>query len=394
MRRKLSLLVLLFSLIGALAAFLATRRYFEIVQSGFAEKSFCTISAFVDCDTPFASKHAHIRNIPVALFGFLYFLIQALLALGCLRGREEEKARSIATFGWGLALAGTVFSAWKAWILHVDLQLFCILCTAGQLSSLFTLLSWHFVLKGGWTPWRRLAWRPYGTKLLAALLVLFLLGGIWGHARYEKAAPSITAEIPLEDLLHFHFLGRWTPLPDRWGAPKPAGVPVIVTEFSDFQCPYCQRAAFMLKPLLLEFGSKIRFVFRHYPLDRSCNPHIQWEAHDQACLAAFAAVCAEKRRDFESYHDDIFHSQKKLGRELFLELARRRGWDIAAFEACLADPETKARVLSDIELGQKVFVEGTPTVFVNGRLVKYWSDREFFRALLREEIRRAGNRSR
>ena len=92
--------------------------------------------------------------------------------------------------------------------------------------------------------------------------------------------------------------------------------------------------------------------------------------------------------DFEETWN-IFRNQKDLSRELLLKLAKKQGWDADAFEQCMNAPETKALVEKDIEAGDKIYVTGTPTVLVNNRRVKYWTNPDVFRAILREEIARS-----
>jgi len=82
--------------------------------------------------------------------------------------------------------------------------------------------------------------------------------------------------------------------------------PVVIEEFSDFQCPYCRRAAFLLRPYLGQYRKQVRFVFVNFPLNRDCNPQVQAAVHGFACDAARYALCAADQGRFWTLHDLIF----------------------------------------------------------------------------------------
>jgi protein-disulfide isomerase len=136
----------------------------------------------------------------------------------------------------------------------------------------------------------------------------------------------------------------------------PGDAPVTVIEFSDYQCPYCKRAEPVVAQMLERYPERVRFVYRHFPLD---------SIHPQARAAAHAAVCAESQDRFWEYHALLFE-QEDLGAETLEELAQEVGLDLAAFEACLEAPETRQRVAADVAAGRAVGVSGTPAFFVNG----------------------------
>lgn len=144
-----------------------------------------------------------------------------------------------------------------------------------------------------------------------------------------------------------------------------ASAPLLVTEFSDFQCPNCRTAAPMLERLLSDYDGKIRLTFRHYPL----------RMHRWSREAAAAGECAALQGKFWPYHDMLFGRQDEWGplddpQPRFSAYAREAGLDVPKFEACERDPETAKRVQSDVDEGDAWQVDGTPTVFIGrSRLV-------------------------
>ncbi|MBI2573880.1 MAG: DsbA family protein [Candidatus Wildermuthbacteria bacterium] len=140
--------------------------------------------------------------------------------------------------------------------------------------------------------------------------------------------------------------------------------PVKIVEFSDLQCPFCQRFHPALKQVFDEYKGKIAWVYKHFPLT---------QIHSEAQPSAEAAECvaAQKGEDgFWQFIDGVFAKQDKIGPELYRELARSAGVNMGQFDSCVAQRAHKDKVNADMELGIQSGVQATPSSFVNGRLVE------------------------
>lgn len=144
------------------------------------------------------------------------------------------------------------------------------------------------------------------------------------------------------------------------GAKKNALVTVVV--FSDFQCPFCQRAANTMEELYKTYENKpVRFVFKHLPLT----------FHKQADDAAMAAYAAQKQNKFWQMHDLLFEDQKNLKQaetnpEYFISLANKLKLNIKKFESDRTSDAAKQKIKDDSELAKEVGARGTPNFFING----------------------------
>lgn len=136
----------------------------------------------------------------------------------------------------------------------------------------------------------------------------------------------------------------------------PENAKATLVVFSDFQCPYCSRAAPQVEALAKQFPNDLRVVFFHFPLS----------FHEKAMPAAIAAQCANAQGKFWEYHDKMFANQASLSPPSFSTWAKELGLDEAKFSACIADPATKAFVDKDFEAGNNAGVEGTPSFYLNG----------------------------
>lgn len=143
--------------------------------------------------------------------------------------------------------------------------------------------------------------------------------------------------------------------PDDDPSIGPSDAPVTIVEFSDFQCPYCQKSVATLKELRRLYGDKIRVVYRDYP-----GPN-----HPQAASAAEAAQCAGDQGKFWEYHDALFDHQR-TGWD-YEALARDLELQTGEFSACVNTGRYREEVIKDLQDGLGLGIASTPTFFINGR---------------------------
>ncbi|MCA9513459.1 MAG: thioredoxin domain-containing protein, partial [Myxococcales bacterium] len=191
------------------------------------------------------------------------------------------------------------------------------------------------------------AWVEERTKAANAALAGYLYQGIEPprpQAEAEEDAPKVDETV-------------WRVTVDAsdpsLGDPS---APVTVVEFSEFQCPFCARVKPTLAALKAKYGDKVRLVFKHNPLP----------FHDHAMDAAKAAVCAQKQGKFWEMHDLLFDNQRALEPADLRGYAQQAGLDLKAWDRCVKDKATEAKIKADQALAGAVTARGTPTSFVNG----------------------------
>ncbi len=132
---------------------------------------------------------------------------------------------------------------------------------------------------------------------------------------------------------------------------------LVIVEYGDYQCPYCGAAYPVLKELMKEFGSQIKFVFRNFPLS---------EMHQYARPAALAAEAANLQGKFWEMHDAIYENQQDLNENFLVKLAEQLKLNIHQFEKDRGSTELANKVDADFESGIVSGVNGTPSFFING----------------------------
>jgi protein-disulfide isomerase len=139
----------------------------------------------------------------------------------------------------------------------------------------------------------------------------------------------------------------------------PDHAPVTLVEYGDLECPNCRQAAPAVRLLLKSFENRVRFVFRHFPLE-GVHPHAE--------LAAEAAECAGEQGKFWEMHDLLLEHQAHLKLQNLKSYAARLDLDVARFTAQLDDHDYLQRVREHVQGGRESGVHATPTFFVNGHL--------------------------
>jgi protein-disulfide isomerase len=163
------------------------------------------------------------------------------------------------------------------------------------------------------------------------------------------------------------------------GNPK---APVMIVEFSDYQCPYCHQVEPTVKELLTKYGDKVSLSYRDFPLTA---------IHSQAMIAAEASRCALEQGKFWEYHDQLF-TASKLERDALIEYARDLKLDDKQFESCLTSEKYKADIDKDAQEGRKAGVTGTPGFFINGVALSGSQPKDAFTRVIDDELARASNR--
>ncbi len=218
-------------------------------------------------------------------------------------------------------------------------------------------------------------------RLIPFLLIIAVAGGAaaWFFARSASTPSPTTANL--------------APVPTPLGPAEPGAVPphaegpngakVTIEEFGDFQCPPCASLHPVLKRMEGEFGSRLRVIFRQFPLV---------PAHEHALAAARASEAAGLQGQFWPMHHLIYENQKSWSsafdvRPIFEGYAKQLGLDLERYQRDLSSQAVHQRITEDGKRARSLNVTGTPTVFLNGRELPFPSlTPDKLRALIQAEL--------
>jgi protein-disulfide isomerase len=199
--------------------------------------------------------------------------------------------------------------------------------------------------------------------LIGAVALVLGVGVGFGLGR---STPSAEAPTQNSELVNVDITGR----PYR-GADN---APVTLVEFTDYECPYCKRHfQLTLDTLLALYGNKLKYVIRNFPVT---------SLHAHAQEAAEAAECALDQGKFWEYHDLLFRRSPALRTDSLKAYAAEVGLDVTAFTTCLDPRQKRSVVARDVKDGRHYGVSGTPTFFINGRILIGAQPVDAFRAYI------------
>jgi protein-disulfide isomerase/uncharacterized membrane protein len=377
-------IVLILALVGTFATCFLTYRHIVLVSntSGVPDSALCRAHGSINCDAILLNDYAtllgYISSAALGLMGFIFVLWLVFNALFNERIRKVAWVFLIAYFSAAIA-----FSWYYIYVMIFLVDYICTWCIvvhAVNLCSLIVIL-WvsirkrrNFLLKEVASVSERVYF--ISTGVVISLLVLGIAGLIERaqvledvKTKYEEIAndPAVivavlrgspTYEIPV------------SPADPIFGAPS---APHSLILFGDFQCPVCARAEDYLKKVVSANPDAVKLVYKNYPLSIECNPGVLSDLHPKACAAARAAYAAfllAGPRGFWIYGEELFHNQKLLASNPWMDFAKRLGLDAKKFQE-LMDPASEAgnKIKEDVELGIKLKINATPQVYFEGKRI-------------------------
>ncbi len=206
--------------------------------------------------------------------------------------------------------------------------------------------------------------------IIGLVLIVAVAGGFWFYNKSKTPVVKTSntnskpvANRPAQTPIVSSVLGAQPP--NLLGSPNAS---VTVEEFADFQCGACASVHPKMKEIISTYGSRIKFIFRNYPL--------QIPAHDKAYEAAVAAEAAGLQGKFWDMQNLLFTNQQVWTanpeyRKIWEEYASKIGLDVEKFKNDMAGLNAKARVDADMARGRALNVSSTPSIYVNGMLIQF-----------------------
>lgn len=378
----------------------------------------CEATAALSCDEVIASEWGTLKvvagqwelAIPTAMFGVVFFAAVGswFIAVGVPQG----SGRWLHIVPTLLTLAGLAASVGFEYIMLVLLDKLCPLCMATHVAILLL-----FVATLGM--WRRrpivsasaesqpaesqpavMYVYPARRAVFAAFVLTVVASGLgWFiyrsqlHAGYAREYFVRWQDYDKDTRLNYdRFLAQPVldiPISEEDPVRGPAEARHTLVVFSDFMCPACRALELtVIEQRRKEFPGQFRIVFKHFPLDKTCNPELTRTLHPGACAGAVAAEAArllEGDEAFWSLHDAMFHSNTRFSTQWVYAEVEKLGIDVEAYKARFQTRSVWNQIHANIAEGQALGLESTPNMFLNGRQLKGWGDRHLWKYLLSEE---------
>jgi len=381
--KKIIPAILSLSLLGLIVSVLIIRIHYQISLNP-GEKSFCYFSDMFDCEAILASPYAKLGPFFNAELAFGYYLI---LIWGLVESWGKKKPLPALSYVFTWTIFAAIYSVTLNLLSTVKLGVICPLGLITTIINLIVLVLLPLEMK---VPLPQLP-NTIKKKLFLApksllfygvgTLIIFGMGLLFARKLNPQARYSFGIS-PEAYLKSFYALPqKEIPLPERpiRGSPD-ASVTILV--FSDFRSTACRRAESTLKPVLEQYRDRIRQIYLNYPLNSSCNPMVRQTKYPMACIDSKAALCAYQQGKFWEYHDWVFQNRSIDYESLADALEMER----SSFENCVISEKTAKLLKEDIAAATQFKVDRIPTLYINGRQFRDWSNAERLRLVLESEL--------
>ncbi len=347
-----------------------TNYHFTLKYGAPAADSLCTLSAVFSCDAAAASKYAELFGIPLALWGAIAnFILLGLAVFFPLTDESRKPAAraNLLAFSGFIALTSVVMGI----ISVTQLTRYCPFCIATYVFSFLAFAGFWFGLpKYGKTPFSLSDGKSLvisGAIILAGAFVLnsgLRRPYVGDPKQFERMIGAYLREWNANPQVDIEAV---SPLVKGDGG---TGAKMTIVEFADFRCGHCKTAAPALDAFV-KAHPDTRLLFHTWPLDAECNSAIQ-HSNGASCALARAVLCAEKKDRGWQAHDWVFERQEQFGSldsvmTQMPEMSKDVGLDWDEIKTCMDSEETKKTVRDQAELGKRLNIQGTPSIFVNGR---------------------------
>ena len=331
---------------------------------------------------------SNLPGIPFSLLGIAFYVTTLLLCLRRLRTPDEEEAQGLHLLLGFFGIFISVVLGTLSLNVQGSLCAFCAILYGVNL--LFLIVAWFsyehpkFRVMGRWPQYLISA---SGMWTISSLLLVSTLG----YAVYAPPLLELREQTQQRLAEEAKNLGAQAPvMVDMSALRERSGseAPVLVVEIADLGCPHCHELYETLHELQESEPQGFGLALVHYPLDETCNPHVEGPRRSKSCRMARAAICGEVMGLGSEYLRFIFKYGRVESVETLIGKAVHMGLDPKGFERCMVSDETRARLDADIAFAASVGVRGTPVFLVAGRKVEGGRSPEMIQAML-QSVRQA-----
>lgn len=374
--KKTFLLVnIITAVIGSVVAYYSISHHLDLKLSG-ATDALCNINQTVSCDAVANSKYSELFGIPLGAYGLSFFLAIFFLSMIEMKSKPKNDTNFQALLS--LSFIGAAVSLVLGGISSFVVGAICLTCIGIYILSAVLLGNSIILMRSG-----ALRFSPASavngltTAAIVTGITLLTYGQIAPtsdptqhpnhvsnspHNLDSDAAPTLsskTFDVPVNLSAYSGFGEDF-----RIGSDQAR---VTIVEFADMQCPACATVSATLRQIAQRYGNRVNIVFKNYPLDQACNSGINRTLHEHACSLAAMARCAGQKGKFWEYHDFVFANQNGVEEGSAEAWAKRLGLSDEEITACKSNKAIIAKIRDDIKLGNEVGVQGTPSIYINGK---------------------------
>ena len=370
---KKNLIVQILAFIGLALTVKLCFIYYNANYNEYALSSFCSINDFVDCDGASKSTYSQAFGIPLCLWGIFFYLtvlfltfVDKLKNIKFLKFLEVFKnTKSYITF---LGTTAFVCSMILAVISIYVIKKLCILCFLTYIVDLFiALAACEFSLKNIVSDFKQTFFDFVdGAKKYKKTFILLLILSV-GFLCYSALTLTFVPNVKKAKSIMKYRNIKYNPYRvsgNQLGNPHGN---VVIELYSDYVCPLCYINNIMIHQAVKEYKN-IKVIHHNYPFDKECNPYLMINVHPNACFMSRIAIASKNQGNYWEMSSLLYEKQPK-NLEKALDLAKQLNFDETKFIADIESKATAQIIADELEKGQALEIDATPTMIINGNKV-------------------------
>ena len=367
-KRKLGIQML--ALIGFALTIELAFIYYNANYVKYSLSSFCSINDLIDCDGAAKTTTAQFWGIPLAYWGMLFYITVLFLTvvdkfknIKFLKFLEVFKnPNAYITF---LGTVAFIISMILAVLSVYRIQKICILCVVTYIIDLLIAMIASSCKPRNYIEHFRTTFIDFidgAKKYTKTFITLVILSTAF--LCYTGITCNFVPHIKkTKEIMKYRNM-KVNPYRVKGNTLGAENADVVVELYSDYVCPLCYIHNIMLHRAAKEF-SNIKIVHYNVPFDKECNPNISFNMHPNACFMAKGAIAAGKNGNYWEMASLLYENQPKNKQEM-LKLAEKAGIDKDKFTRDFESSDTQKLLEEDIEKANKLEIDSTPTIYING----------------------------
>jgi protein-disulfide isomerase/uncharacterized membrane protein len=378
MKNKTNLLI--YSLLVTIGLFIYLTVHHYAIQLGQSGLGLCSVSSTINCDAAATSSYSELFKIPIAVLGLCFNLVMLIIVLfKKLSWSDESEAQNGAVKI--LFVISSAVSVALGLISIFKIQVVCPFCLATYVFSFInTYLVWSVFSPSTFNLGSILSYKPNWTAGATIIVLSWFISGMiqdnYGLNEIKKIAPEKVALWKNATPFEFSM---------TTGLIQNEAAQITLIEFADFKCSHCKVASQVLHNFM-QGNPKVKFIYKPFPLDGTCNPAVELKGDGTRCKMAAWALCSEKiSRKGWDVHKWYFDNQDSLiqvsdMKETNTEIAKSLNLNYDEIEKCSESVVTYDEIKQFSVEAKNAKVEGTPTIFLNGKKLEYGQFPEVLRS--------------
>jgi len=368
---KKKLIIQILALIGLCLSIKLAFIYHDANYNKYALSSFCSINDFIDCDGAAKTNTAQFLGLPLAWWGIFFYLIVLFMTVVD-KIKEIEFLKFLNVFKNSnayISFLGTI--AFIVSMLLACISLFyihklCILCVLTYFIDLIIALIaselkfMNVISSFKTTFFDFLA----GVKTFPRTFVVLLIVMV-SFLSYSAITLKFVPHIKKRNEIMKYAKIKFNPYRVKGNLLGAKDADVVVELYSDYVCPHCYINNIMLHKALKEFKN-VKVVHHNLPFDKECNHYISINMHPKACFMSKVAIAARNQNNYWEMSSLLYENQPQNYDEV-LKLVDKLGFDKAKFEQDFNSNLTAEEVQKEIQEAEKLEIDATPTMFINGK---------------------------